>query len=61
MFYDNWRELAEKATKEQDPEKLMVLVAELNRVLSQREAARQYRNAEAPIASRRELNREELH
>ncbi len=39
MFYDNWRELAEKATKEQDPEKLMVLVAELNRVLSQREGA----------------------
>jgi len=61
MFYDNWRELAEKATKEQDPEKLMVLVAELNRVLSQREGAWHYRNAEALIASRRELNREELH
>lgn len=40
MFHDNWRELAEKATSEQDPEKLMVLVDELNRVLSQREALR---------------------
>lgn len=40
MFHDNWRELAEKATNEQDPEKLMVLVDELNRVLSQREALR---------------------
>jgi hypothetical protein len=37
----NWRELAEKATKEQDPEKLMALVEELNGVLSQREAAAQ--------------------
>lgn len=40
MFHDNWHELAEKATNEQDPEKLMVLVDELNRVLSQREALR---------------------
>jgi hypothetical protein len=48
VSHDNWRELAEKATKEQDPEKLMVLVEELNGVLSQREAAAQhYRNAKA--------------
>jgi hypothetical protein len=45
---DNWRELAEKAAKEQDPEKLMVLVQELNGVLSKREAAaQQYRNSKA--------------
>ena len=29
MSRDNWRELAEKATKEQDPEKLMALIEEL--------------------------------
>jgi hypothetical protein len=46
--HDNWRELAEKATKEQDPEKLMALVEELNGVLSQREtAAQQHRNSKA--------------
>jgi len=48
MSDDNWRNLAEKATTEQDPEKLMALVAELNGVLSQREAATQhYRNSKA--------------
>ena len=62
MSRDTWRELAEKATKEQDPEKLMVLVEELNGVLWQREAvAQQYRNSKALIVPRRELNREELH
>jgi hypothetical protein len=46
MSHDTWRELAEKAAKEQDPEKLMVLVQELNGILSQREAAaQQYRNS----------------
>jgi hypothetical protein len=41
-----WRELAEKAASEQDPEKLMVLVEELTGVLSQHEAvARQRRNS----------------
>ena len=44
MSYDNWRELAEKATKEQDHEKLMALVEILNGVLPRREAAlQQYR------------------
>jgi hypothetical protein len=48
VSHDNWRELAEKATKEQDPEKLMALVEELNGVLSRREAtAQQYRNSKA--------------
>lgn len=62
MFHDNWHELAEKATNEQDPEKLMVLVDELNGVLSQREAAAQrHRNSKAVIATRGELNRAELH
>ena len=46
MSDDNWRNLAEKATNEQD-KKLMALVAELNGVLSQREAAQQHRNSKA--------------
>ena len=33
-----WRELAEKVSTEQDPEKLMALVEELTGVLSQHEA-----------------------
>jgi hypothetical protein len=45
---DNWRELAEKATKEQDPEKLMALIEELDGVLSLREAtAQQHRKSNA--------------
>ena len=48
MSHDNWHEIAERASKEQDPEKLMALVEELNGVLSQREAAtQQYRNSNA--------------
>ena len=47
MSHDNWRELAEKAANEQDPEKLLVLVEELNGVLSQREAVGQrFRNSQ---------------
>jgi hypothetical protein len=34
---NNWRHLAEQASKELDPEKLMGLVHELNRVLEQNE------------------------
>jgi hypothetical protein len=45
---DNWRELAEKATKDQDPEKLMTPVEEINGVLALREAtAQQHRNSKA--------------
>jgi hypothetical protein len=41
-----WRELAEQAASEQDPEKLMALVEELTGVLSQHEmVARQRRNS----------------
>ena len=48
MSHDNWRELAEKATKEQDPEKLMALVEELTGVLSQHEAiAKERRKSKA--------------
>ena len=48
MSDDTWGELAKKATKEQDPERLMALVEALNGALSQREAAtQQYRNSKA--------------
>jgi hypothetical protein len=41
-----WRELAEKASVEQDSDKLMALVEELMGAMSQREAvARQRRNS----------------
>ena len=44
----NWRELAERASKEQDPETLLALVEELTGVLSHREAAaQQHRNSKA--------------
>jgi len=43
----NWRELAEKATKEQDPEKLKAIVEELTGVLSQHEAVAQQRRNSA--------------
>jgi hypothetical protein len=33
----NWRELSEAASKEQDPQKLLELVTELNEVLKKRE------------------------
>ena len=35
MAHDTWRELAEKASEEQYPEKLIALVKKLNEVLSQ--------------------------
>jgi len=48
MSDDTWRELAERANKEQDPERLMGLVEALNGILSQREAAtQQYRKPKA--------------
>jgi hypothetical protein len=34
---NDWRQLAEQASKEVDPQKMMSLVHELNRVLEQRE------------------------
>ena len=36
----DWRELCEAAANEQDPKKLMVLVAEITRVLDERDGGR---------------------
>lgn len=36
----DWRELAEKASKEMDPDKLQVLIDELNRTLERNERRR---------------------
>jgi hypothetical protein len=48
MSHDTWRELGERATKEQDPETLIAIVEELTGVLSQRETAtHQHRNSKA--------------
>jgi hypothetical protein len=37
----DWRDLAEQASKEMDPEKLMSLVGELNRALDEHQRTRQ--------------------
>lgn len=34
---DRWKELCERASKEQDPEKLMELIAEINLLLEAKE------------------------
>jgi hypothetical protein len=34
---NDWKHLAEQASKEMDPEKFMILIQELNRVLAERE------------------------
>ena len=39
----DWRVLSEAASREQDPERLIVLVEQLNRVLQQREKLRKQR------------------
>ena len=43
---NDWRHLAEQASKEMDPEKLMSLVNELNRVLEQNERSSRRRTEE---------------
>ena len=35
---ESWRELCEQAAKEQDPEKLMQLVAEIDRLLQEKKS-----------------------
>ena len=39
----DWRALSEAASREQDPERLIALVQQLNRVLEQRETLRKKR------------------
>jgi len=39
----DWRTLSQAASREQDPERLIALVEQLNRVLLQRENPRKYR------------------
>ena len=45
----NWLHLAEQASKEHDPEKLMSLVIELNRALEDNERTSQRLQAQEPI------------
>ena len=42
---ENWQALSEAASREQDPERLIQLVEELNRVLMHRELERRQRLA----------------
>jgi len=39
---NDWRSLSEAASREQDPERLIMLVEQLNRVLQQRETLRKW-------------------
>jgi hypothetical protein len=41
--FTDWRSISEAASREQDPERLISLVEELNRVLLQREVLRKQR------------------
>ena len=45
----NWLHLAEQASKERDPEKLMSLVSELNRALEENERTSQRLQAQEPV------------
>jgi len=43
-----WRELCEQAAKEQDPQKLLVLIGEINRLLQEKEERVKRMRAEEP-------------
>ena len=46
---ERWKELCSLASKEQDPDKLLVLVREINRLLEEQEARlRRHPSAEPP-------------
>jgi hypothetical protein len=48
----DWRSIAEQASKEMDPEKLMVLIAQLCSALDERKAKPQWqRNESRPLAA----------
>lgn len=47
-LFDDWRQLSEAASKEQDPEKLMRLVVLLNEVLKRREDTLRAQRHSAP-------------
>jgi hypothetical protein len=44
----DWRELCERASKEQDPDKLMELVRKLNQTLEERRHRNRGRNIDTP-------------
>jgi hypothetical protein len=46
---NNWQHLAEQASKELDPAKLITLVEELNRTLAENECITKGRQARRPI------------
>jgi len=49
--FDDWHYLAEQASHEMDPAKLMSLMNELNRVLDEREERSRQRQHPAPKAA----------
>ena len=57
----NWRGLAERASKEQDSEKLMAIVEELTGSVAACNGSPATQKLESLIGPRQELNRAELH
>jgi hypothetical protein len=47
---ERWRELCEQATVEQDTQKLMALIAEINRLLEEKEQRLKKKNEESSSA-----------
>jgi hypothetical protein len=47
--YTNWQHLAERASMEIDPKKLISLVEELNRTLAENERSTKSKQAQGPI------------
>lgn len=48
---EHWRKLCEQAAEEQDPKRLMELVYEINRLLGEKEARLEQRNAPSQNAA----------
>lgn len=49
---ERWQELCEQAAKEQDPQKLLVLTQEINRLLQEKEQRRQESVLRKPSSSK---------
>ena len=50
LYRDRWREVAKRAAAERDPERLLGLVKELNRLLEEEEKALKRDRGEVPGA-----------
>ena len=49
---EEWTQLCERAALEQDPEKLMLLVSEISRMLDEKEKRLKDRHSQTPVRER---------